>query len=316
MTILIISVLAALTVILAVGAIMFKPAEKSAYARKTVQKRMTAGDAKNFAFDALIKTNMVRNSANRNPDTHELLAETGVKETVQEFYAWRFYNSFLMGGLVGVLLGMFGLVVTLFIGSPASTMIMALLAGLLVGAATGGLVFYTRGPGMLVSNKNKKSERINKNLYQLLERVASGLTDGKAPRDAFMASAPYILNPDVKEQVDLTIAELNSNVPFAEAMRNMKHRCKAYGRSLKTFPVVDSFTEAMIISEADGTNPAGDFITRASGLRKQRSLVIKQRSEKTLMTIGSIGLIGFSPLFLLAMGWGLIYGQLVEMGVL
>jgi len=255
----------------------------------------------------------VQDIAEGDAQVAELLPETGSEESPLEFYAWRFYNAVLLGGVIALTFALIGVPAALIAGATVAVIITG--AGLALGALTGWVTYAMRGPQSLRGSVVKAGLRVNRNSYQLLERVAAGLNAGKGPREAFIATAPFIVDPDVARQVELTVADLNANATFAEAMTGLKNRCDISSKR-GVFPVITSFTDMMIAAEKDGTNPAAGFIRQAADLRKQRALVIKERTDKAVMTIGMVGLIGFSPLIIVALLWGVVYGQLVEMGVL
>jgi Flp pilus assembly protein TadB len=244
-------------------------------------------------------------------DGHEIdqiLAEIGDPRSADEYRLDTTYATILTVAIVE----MFAILLVLvsFVAGIASPPIVFFLL-IAIPAGVGAIVHLTSGRSAIESKKNKKSVAVNRNLYQLMERVASGLKSGKPVREAFVQAGPYITNPDVAKQVEITIGEMNSNVFFDRAMRNLALRSDEKKNS---FTSMTKFTNMLIVAESSGTECSRNLIKDAMALRSNRARVIKERSAKVSLMVGLMGVGAFSPLFILAIAWPILHGQIFGVG--
>lgn len=193
----------------------------------------------------------------------------------------------LAGGIIGGLTfgAVAGLIATLF-GAPVIAVF-----GLLVGAALGAFTGGRLPSGILKGSINKKARAAAKDLDIALDLFAMAVQSGYTIQRAIAATYQYLPEGPLRSELGKVLADVDSGVPFSDAMREMSERVP--GGKLA------NFARVLIDCSADGRDRTETLRRNAREFRKENITNIDQRAgsaEAKSMAVVALSVIIVIPI--------------------
>lgn len=301
-----VSLMAALAVGLAAFTLFSPRPRVSAYLTSPRDDSAEVFDSPNPLQGWVTGMPITRRMSEDNPELEQLIRDAGTRKTPREVVGYQLTST--LTAVVGF--GVLTLVVAVFFlrqGDTSRALSVLALGGIF--AVIAGVAAYTWfGPGALKREHQKRADHINRNSYQLMERVASALSSGASAAESLEFASQYLIDTTVKSEIDLTVAEIHSGVPIDVALRGLRERCRA---SEKTgLFAISAFVDALIANATEGTAISDDLNERAAALRRSKADTIMKRTTTVNSVVILTAVFGFAPGVLVALFWPSIYSAI------